>query len=179
MATLLRWATSKLPLAVEEDLDIRVSNLEMMLQYLAKRQSYHPVREELNRCYAAHQDTTILEDLAQRYFGVSHPLYDIYLRRTLIAAVKRIFEPGCKVDTVLVLQGPQGYFKSSFFQTLAGVAYFDDSFGSMSDKDERLKLHLVWICEWAEVENAYRRRNNAAVKVLFEHRYGLSPCALR
>ncbi|MEL7453191.1 MAG: virulence-associated E family protein, partial [Pseudomonadota bacterium] len=110
------------------------------------------------------QATAILENLAERYFGVSDPLYNTYLRRTLIAAVQRIFEPGCKVDTVLILQGPQGYRKSTFFKVLAGPQYFDDSLGSMSDKDERLKLHLVWICEWPELESVFRRKDIADTK---------------
>ncbi|MEO0373235.1 MAG: VapE domain-containing protein [Cyanobacteria bacterium P01_A01_bin.17] len=155
---------ARVRLAIEENLDISLNNLELMLTYMAERQSYHPVREELERCHERYKNTAILDNLAERFFGVNNPLYDIYLRRTLIAAVKRIYEPGCKVDTVLVLQGPQGYFKSSFFQTLAGAAYFDDSFGSMSDKDERLKLHLVWFCEWAELESVYRRRDSEAIK---------------
>ena len=34
----------------------------------------------------------------------------------------------------------------------------------MSDKDERLKLHLTWFCEWAELESVFRRRDIAATK---------------
>jgi predicted P-loop ATPase len=69
-----------------------------------------------------------LENLATRYFGTNNPIYDIFLKRTLIAAVARAYEPGCKHDTTLVLQGKQGAGKSSFFNVLGGD-WFDDSMG--------------------------------------------------
>jgi predicted P-loop ATPase len=49
------------------------------------------------------------------------------MRRTLISAVARALSPGCKVDTALILQGPQGFLKSACFKILAGGIYFDDS----------------------------------------------------
>ncbi|MEL7453190.1 MAG: hypothetical protein AAGJ50_07465, partial [Pseudomonadota bacterium] len=83
---------AKVILAVEQNLDISLNNLELMLSYQAKLNTYHPIQDYLIRCYAEHQqtkqDTAILTTLAERYFGVSGPLYNTYLRRTLIAAVQ-------------------------------------------------------------------------------------------
>jgi len=61
------------------------------------------------------------------------------------------------------LQSPQGWQKSQFLKKLAGD-WFDDSFGAMSDKDERLKLHSAWILEWAELETVFKRKDVAATK---------------
>jgi len=132
--------------------------------YIAKENSYHPVREYLDSC-AHYKDTSLLDAPAQRYLGTTDPIYDIYLRKTLISAVARIYAPGCKVDTALILQGGQGLGKSSFFETLAGKEWFDDSLSpSTSDKDEKLKLHSTWFTEWAEIESVFRRRDVAAVR---------------
>ena len=151
-------------LAVEENLRISIEELNRILKKLAGRQSYHPVRSYLEDCGERHSDTSVLDAMAQRYFGTQHPIYDVYLRRTLIAAVARIFEPGCKMDTALILQGPQGIHKSTFFQQLVGPAYFDGSLGALSDKDEILKMHMSWLIEWAELETVFRRKDMSATK---------------
>ncbi len=38
----------------------------------------------------------------------------------MVAAVARIYRPGTKFDSVLILNGPQGIGKSTFFAKLAG-----------------------------------------------------------
>ena len=57
-------------------------------------------------------------------------------RKTLVAAVARIYEPGIKFDSVLVLNGPQGCGKSTFFAKL-GKEWYSDSL-TISDMKEKL-----------------------------------------
>jgi predicted P-loop ATPase len=132
----------------------------------ATRNTYSPIVEYLDRVSAEFgNNTEILGSLAERYFGQSEPIYNSMIKRFLIAAVARAYEPGCKVDTALILQGKQGAGKSTFFKLLAGGAqYFDDSLGNVGDKDEKLKLHRVWFVEWAELETVFRRKDVAATK---------------
>lgn len=131
---------------------------------IAKSNQFNPVTSELDALAEKHgNDTNILDNLATRYFGADHPLYQIYIRKWLISAVARAYEPGCKVDTSLILQGGQGVGKSSFFRIIAGK-YFDDSLGNASDKDERMKLSSSWILEWAELETVFRKKDVAATK---------------
>ena len=153
----------RVKLAVDDNLDVRSDHLGEILRYLAKQNPFHPVKDYLNCCAEQYQDTKILEGLAQQCFGCVDPIYNTFLKRTLIAAVARIFDPGCKVDTALILQGQQGYRKSTFFKLLAGEDYFDDSLGAI-DKDEKLKLHQTWIAEWAELESVFKRRDIASTK---------------
>ena len=104
-----------------------------------------------------------LENLATRYFGTNNPIYDIFLKRTLIAAVARAYTPGCKHDTTLVLQGKQGAGKSSFFSALGGD-WFDDSMGAANNKDDLIILHKSWIQEWGEIERTFSKRQSEELK---------------
>jgi predicted P-loop ATPase len=138
-------------------------DLQDILMELAEENAYSPIEEYL-QSLPQPENTAILNNLSERYFDASLPIYETFLRRTLISAVARALSPGCKVDTALILQGDQGFQKSAFFKVLAGGIYFDDSLGAVSDKDERLKLHRAWFIEWAELETVFSRRDVSATK---------------
>jgi predicted P-loop ATPase len=159
-------ADLRLTLALNHGLSVSVADCETIVKRIAKANSYHPVKAYLEACHQKLGDQVgILDTLATRYFGCTDSIHNIYLKKTLIAAVARIYNPGCKVDTALILNGPQGFGKSSFFRALAGSDWFDDSMGAAtSERDERLKLHQFWFLEWAELEAVFKRKDVAAVK---------------
>jgi predicted P-loop ATPase len=71
----------------------------------------------------------------------------------MISAVARIFEPGCKVDTVPVLEGEQGIRKSSLIRALAGDEWFlEMSVTDVSNKDAMQVLRRKWIAEFPEID---------------------------
>ncbi|MBD2019181.1 DUF3854 domain-containing protein [Leptolyngbya sp. FACHB-36] len=142
------------------------SSFPAVLLKAAKRNAYSPIVQYLDRVSDEHgEDTSILEGMARRYFGQSEPIYNTMLMRTLVGAVARAYQPGCKMDTALILQGEQGARKSTFFKVLAGGdEYFDDSISNIGEKDEKLKLHRVWVAELAELETVVRRKDVSATK---------------
>jgi predicted P-loop ATPase len=152
----------EISLALDFNLDAP-RNFALVVKAIAK--TYHPVKEYLEECYAKHGENTIsvLDGIAERHFGTSKPLHQLFLRKWLIGVARRVFEPGAKFDTVLTLHGKQGLQKSSWFRELAN-GYFDDSIGNVSDKDERIKLHRSWLNEWGEVEAVFRRKDIALIK---------------
>lgn len=140
-------------------------DLQSIVGEIADENSYNPVKEYLEGCRAKHKEISILDNLAERYFGVVEPIYQVYLRKFLISAVARIYKPGCKVDTTLVLQSQQqGRYKSTFLSELASESFFCDSMGNHGDKDEKLKLHMNWIHEWSEIEYAISRKETGQLK---------------
>ncbi len=95
--------------------------------------------------------------------GKGPTIYDEMIRCTLIGAVKRVFEPGCKHDTACVLMGDQGARKSSFWAALGG-AFFSDALGDISSKDDLMVLHRSWLMEWAELDHIMGRRHAGQIK---------------
>lgn len=76
---------------------------------------------------------------------------------TLVGAVKRTYEPGCKFDTMLVLEGEvQGKGKSGMLQILGGEFYSDPDIKDVNDKDTVQKTQGKTIIEWAELDVATR-----------------------
>jgi predicted P-loop ATPase len=154
--------------AKELHLDIGKQKASDIVVMCARENTYSPVKEYLNSL--AGKELINLESLAERYFGTRDPFHGILLKRTLIAAVARAFKPGCKVDTMCILQGPQALLKSTFWLTLASEAWFTDNLSEASEKDEKLKLRRYWILEFSEFETVYKRKDVEQLKAFLSSR---------
>ena len=85
------------------------------------------------------------------YLNVHDSAYSRAVSRAwLIAAIARIYQPGCKADGVLVLVGEQGARKSKALSILGGK-WFRDSAFDMSTKDAFVQLRGAWMYELAEL----------------------------
>lgn len=82
-------------------------------------------------------------------------------RKFLISAMARGMEPGCKVDTMLILEGQQGLKKSSLVRELAGASWFSDQVGDVTNKDSSQLLQGIWIMEIPEMDKFSRAEANA------------------
>jgi predicted P-loop ATPase len=129
--------------------------------YKAKQNAYHPVKKYLDNLTAF---PISIDDLSRRYFGTTDPFYDLLVKKWLIGAVARIFEPGCQFDNALILQGEQWAGKSQFFKVLGGK-WFDDSFGTNFESTKSLMtLHCCWIEEWSEFDKITGKQDFNAIK---------------
>lgn len=162
---LINLDTLKLDVALQFDLDLPQEDCEKIVLKIAHKNEYHPIQDYLESVYQKYgTDTSILSGIAARYFGVSDEIYETYLIKTLVGAVARIFRPGIKFDTCLILQGRQGCRKSTFFRVLFSDEYFCESQFQGTEKDELLKLHQNWAIELAEIEAVFSRKESAQLK---------------
>lgn len=114
-----------------------------------EKKKFHPIREYI---YAQKWDgiprvNTLLID----YFGAEDNAYTrAAIRKTLVAAVARVFEPGIKFDTALILVGEQGTYKSTFVKKL-GMEWFSDTFTTVQGKESFEQIQGAWLIEMAEL----------------------------
>ncbi|MBN3924014.1 VapE domain-containing protein [Nostoc sp. NMS4] len=157
----------RLRMALEFGEAVPIGDAQAIVQMLAGQNAYHPVNDYLETVAARFPDidVSILNNLATRYFGTDNELYNIYMKKTLLAAVARIKQPGCRVESVPILVNPrQGIGKSTFWRNLFGEEWFSDDMGDANEKDERMKLHQFWCLEWSEFENVYKKKDVSALK---------------
>jgi hypothetical protein len=149
-------------------LELSRENIECAALQVAHENAYHPVRDYLRRL--RWDGVLRIESLAEDVLSLSPTdLQRSMLRKWLISAVARAMRPGCKVDSVLILVGPQGVGKSTFFSALAGP-FFRDSMVDLASKDAYQVLHGSWIFEWAELETMARSKRAATVKAFVTSR---------
>lgn len=137
---------------------------------VARRHSFHPVRERMVALRGTWDQVPRLDEWLQRTCleDDEHPaeLQD-YLRLAgrffLMAMVARVMPevrrgaevlvgPGCKFDYMLVLEGPQGWGKSTLAKLLGGE-YFADTGLDVRHKDSLMNIQGISVYEWSELES--------------------------
>jgi len=129
---------------------------------VAKRNSYDPVADYL--AGLVWDGKPRLDEMLAVYFGAQgEPGYlSAVGSKFAISAVARALRPGCKVDTVLILEGPQGLRKSTAFRILGGQ-YFSDAAIDVNNKDSAMLASSFWFIELAEL-STFRKSEDQALK---------------
>lgn len=110
---------------------------------------FHPIQDYLKNLKWDGQQR--IDTLLIDYFGAEDNLYTrAAIRKMLCAAVTRVFKPGEKFDTALILVGPQETYKSTFLKKL-GKSWFSDTFNTVQGKEAYEQLQGAWIIEMAEL----------------------------
>lgn len=84
-------------------------------------------------------------------------------KRWFIAAVKRVYEPGCKFDNMIVLQGEQGIGKSSICELISMKFANTISLSEIDNKDIVDKLNKTWIAIIDEMDT-FNKKEMSTIK---------------
>lgn len=150
------WLSEQIGLLVRSP-----DTLSAGVHFVARAAPFHPVLEFLQGL--TWDEQTRVDSWATQCLGaVDTPYHRKVARYFLINMVRRIFEPGCIMRSVPVLEGGQDKGKSRALRALAGDWFSDTTF-RVGDKDAFQQIQGVWLYEISELES-FTRAEATAVK---------------
>ena len=131
--------------------------LTAAIMVVAHRNPFNPAQDRLRAFSEQWDGVERLKTWLVDYMNAD-PVRAIYLseigEKWLIGVAARVLYPGCKRDDVLVLQGSQGYRKSTAAASIANAICpesFTDSLGDLGSKDAKSGIRGKVIAEFAEL----------------------------
>lgn len=107
-----------------------------------------------------------LEDSLCRYFNAPDSAYIRAAAKNFwVSMVARVFDPGCQVDNMLVLESEQGRFKSSALGVIGGP-WYAEAHESVTNKDFFMALQGVMLMEIAELDSFSRAETTKVKQVI-------------
>jgi predicted P-loop ATPase len=139
-------------------IDCGDGNTFAAIKEIAMHNAYDPVLDMLNDCQRKWDGMKRIDTWTIDYLGCKDtPLNRAIGRLVLIAACRRARQPGCKFDSITVLEGVEGTNKSTAIRILAGDENFSDqSIIGASDKEVQEQLDGVWMHENADLAGMKR-----------------------
>jgi predicted P-loop ATPase len=121
------------------------------VQTVARDHPFHPIRDYLD--VLRWDGIPRIDDWLTLYLGAEPSEFVRAVgAKFLIGGVARVYQPGVKNDTCLILEGPQGAQKSTALRMLAGKDFFTDDIAELGSKDSVMQTRGVWIIELSELD---------------------------
>lgn len=119
--------------------------------FVAKESPFHPVREMLEGLEWDYEPR--MDSWMAKYLGASPTVYTSRVGRYfLLNLVRRVYEPGCVMRSVVVLEGAQNIGKSTVPRLLA-QPWFSDTLFDLTSKDVFQLIQGVWLYEVSELDS--------------------------
>lgn len=138
--------------------------VQSAIDKLARVRSYHPLQDYLNGL--KWDGVSRIDRWLSTYIGAEDDEYaKLVGPKFLIGMAARGLAPGCKMDNLLVFEGPQGRLKSTAASVLGGE-WFSDDLPDIQDKDAKAHLAGKWLIEITELA-AVRKAHSEHIKSYF------------
>ena len=143
----------------------------------ASENAFHPVRDYLDAL--AWDGKERLDSWLTDYLGAEASKYTSAIGRMFpIALVARVYDPGCRADYMLVLEGPQGKLKSTACRVLGGPSFSDALPDVGVGKDASQHLAGKWANEISEM-SALSRADTDGAQGVYDAPGGALPARVR
>ena len=147
-------------LAQHYNLRVKASHVIEAVSVVAHDHEFHPVRQYLKKL--EWDRVPRLECWLTDVMGVRASAYSSKVgKRWMISAVARVMKPGCKADSVMILEGAQGAGKSTAMSILGGEWFMDTPF-ALGDKDGFQAIRGKWIVELGELDSFNKAESTKA-----------------
>ena len=140
------------------------------LEALADQNAFDPVHDYLEDLACEPLPSEEWQKLDQLLFNIDDPVARSFMPRFLVAAVARVYEPGCLVRQVPVLIGPQDKGKTELVRALFGHDFFTDGLSPKLNMDDVTRLTRVWCLELGELDGITKRTQQEALKAFVSRR---------
>lgn len=146
-------------------LNAKRANVMEAVEAVAFRNRYHPVREYLDGLSWDRKPR--IRTMFETYFGAPPGDYAARVGEIfLTGAVARIYEPGVKVDTMVVFEGAQGAGKTRVTRELFSPPWYAEAMESPASKDFYQSLAGKWGIEIGEMESFSKAEVNKVKQAL-------------
>ena len=135
--------------------------------------SFHPVKDlfALDPSFRWDGEPRV-ETMFIKYFHAEDTEYVRAIsKRFLMSGVARIFRPGCQLDTAVIIEGPQGFYKANALRVLAirDPEWYSNQVKTITEKNIAYLLAGKLIVEIPEMQ-ALLRAKDSARKAFLEQR---------
>lgn len=151
---------------------VRVLDTMRCIEAASRHQRVNPLADRLDELAAGWDGVARVDSWLTRWAGADDTGCREYIKAAgrcfMVSAVARALQPGCKVDTVLTLEGETGGGKSTLFRVLSDAVLpglFTDSVGDASSETSVVRATSgKWIAELPELAAVRKAADVEALK---------------
>lgn len=116
--------------------------------------TFNSLTDHLTKCYLEYGENDSVDKLCNEVLSCETEIEKLYVRKFLIGAVARAFNPGCELQTMLILYTEKGgYGKTRFFRNLVENVYCYEAEYTTNNVELRKSCSNFWIALFDEVDS--------------------------